>query len=441
MWAKQSTAATLVVGPILDSTGAEFTTAVIGDLSLSKNGGTLTALTAAATLTHVANGQYTLVMTTGNLDTLGRAQITCNKATYQMPAVNLMVVPAMVFDSMILGTDVLHGDVTQIGGDTQSATDLKDFADAGYDPATNTVAAELDSATRVKLDASQPDYAPLLASGYTAPANSDITAIKAKTDNLPSDPADQSLVIAATDAVMGRLGAPAGASMSADIAAVKTDTGNLVSRITANLFSGITYLSRWLGALAGKTADTTTRTEINATTAGAGYNETTDSLEAQKDSGGGDATLAKQTEILAAVAGVTSSVASHAARLALEVQIQGFPSVICRNSDYVTETESEIRLTILDLTGTAITEIAGTPVASLAWLFGMGTESTPAIIAGAVTWDAGTSELVIQFARSVTAAKPLGSIAWQIGVSTGSGATLKNRWLGGGTTRLIERQF
>ena len=151
MWAKQSTAATLIVGPILDSTGAEFTTAAIGDLSLSKNGGTLTALASAATLTHVANGQYTLVMTTGNLDTLGRLQITCNKSTYQMPVVNLMVVPAMVFDSMILGTDVLTADVTQIGGDTQSATDLKDFADVGYDPATNTVAAVLDSAGRLAI--------------------------------------------------------------------------------------------------------------------------------------------------------------------------------------------------------------------------------------------------------------------------------------------------
>ena len=87
------------------------------------------------------------------------------------------------------------------------------------------IAAVLDSATRVKLDAVQPDYAPLLASGYTAPANSDITAIKAKTDNLPSDPADQSLIIVATDAVMARLGAPAGLSMSADLAAVKLETG------------------------------------------------------------------------------------------------------------------------------------------------------------------------------------------------------------------------
>ena len=113
MWAKQSTAATLIVGPILDSTGAEYTGAVIGDLSISKNGGTLTALAAAATLTHIANGQYTLVMTTGNLDTLGRAQITCNKSTYQMPPTGLVVVPAMVFDSLVLGTDVLQSDVTQ----------------------------------------------------------------------------------------------------------------------------------------------------------------------------------------------------------------------------------------------------------------------------------------------------------------------------------------
>ena len=116
MWAKQSTAATLIVGPVLDSTGAEHTGLIIGDLSLSKNGGTLTALAAAATLTHIANGQYTLVMTTGNLDTLGRAQITCNKSTYQMPPIGLVVVPAMVFDSLVLGTDVLQSDVTQFGG-------------------------------------------------------------------------------------------------------------------------------------------------------------------------------------------------------------------------------------------------------------------------------------------------------------------------------------
>lgn len=121
MWAKQSTAATLIVGPILDSTGAEYTSAVIGDLSISKNGGTLTAMASAATLTHIANGQYTLVTTTGNLDTLGRAQITCNKSTYQMPTVNLMVVPANVYDSMVLGSDALDVSAIQFAGQTITA--------------------------------------------------------------------------------------------------------------------------------------------------------------------------------------------------------------------------------------------------------------------------------------------------------------------------------
>ena len=101
MWAKQSTAATVIIGPVLDSTGAEYASAVIGDLSISKNGGTLTALASAATLTLIANGQYTLVLTTSNLDTLGRAQITCNKSTYQMPSIELMVLPSTVFDALV----------------------------------------------------------------------------------------------------------------------------------------------------------------------------------------------------------------------------------------------------------------------------------------------------------------------------------------------------
>lgn len=69
------------------------------------------------------------------------------------------------------------------------------------------------------------------------------------------------------------------------VAAILVGVTQLTSRITSTLFSGITRLSHWLGAIAGKTADTTTRTEINATTAGASYNETTDSQEAIRDRG------------------------------------------------------------------------------------------------------------------------------------------------------------
>lgn len=116
-WLRQSTAATVTIGPILDSAGAEYTGAVIGDISIRKHDGTSSAaLASAATLTHDSNGMYKLVLTTGNVDTLGRLDLHCNKSTYQMPPKCYDVVPAMVYDSLVLGTDVLQADVTQLLG-------------------------------------------------------------------------------------------------------------------------------------------------------------------------------------------------------------------------------------------------------------------------------------------------------------------------------------
>jgi hypothetical protein len=56
-----------------------------------------------------------------------------------------------------------------------------------------------------------------------------VNAVKERTSNLPDDPADESLVIAAADAIMTRLGAPAGASVSADVAALPAATGAVVT--------------------------------------------------------------------------------------------------------------------------------------------------------------------------------------------------------------------
>lgn len=97
---KVSTAATTVVGPILDINGAVYTGAVIADLNITKNG-TTAAMAAAATLTHDHNGHYILVFTTGNTDTLGRLDITCNKATYAMPPKCFEVLNAATFDTLI----------------------------------------------------------------------------------------------------------------------------------------------------------------------------------------------------------------------------------------------------------------------------------------------------------------------------------------------------
>jgi hypothetical protein len=147
--ARQSTSVILDVGPILDSTGAEFTTAVIADLTLSKNGSR--AAMSGNTFNHAGNGHYSLTLTTANTDTLGVIQISCNRATCQMPVKERQIVPAAVYDAIVLGTDILTADVIQIGGDAQSAADLKDFVDAGYDPTTNKVNAELDSSVSAQI--------------------------------------------------------------------------------------------------------------------------------------------------------------------------------------------------------------------------------------------------------------------------------------------------
>ena len=206
MWAKQSTAATLIVGPILDSAGAEYTSAVIGDLSISKNGGTLTALASAATLTVIANGQYTLVMTTGNLDTLGRLQITCNKSTYQMPTVGLVVVPAMVFDSMVLGTDVLQSDTTQFGGTAITAA-------AGIPE------------VKVASIAANAVNASSLATDAVTEIQSGI-ATQTSVDDLPTNAELATALGTADDAVL------------AAIATVQSDTNDIQTRLPAALESG-----------------------------------------------------------------------------------------------------------------------------------------------------------------------------------------------------------
>lgn len=76
--------------------------------------------------------------------------------------------------------------------------------------ASGTVASDL-TAVKAKTDALTPANLDVavstrLASGTVA---ADVTAVKAKTDALPSDPADQSVVIAATDAILTAVGTKA----------------------------------------------------------------------------------------------------------------------------------------------------------------------------------------------------------------------------------------
>jgi hypothetical protein len=76
------------------------------------------------------------------------------------------------------------------------------------------IAADAIGASELAADAVTEIQNGLATSTALATAQTAITAIKAATDNLPSDPADESLIIAATDAIMTRLGV-AGAGLTA----------------------------------------------------------------------------------------------------------------------------------------------------------------------------------------------------------------------------------
>lgn len=138
---------------------------------------------------------------------------------------------------------------------------------------------------------------------------------------------------------LAKLGSPAGASVSADIAAVKTDTGNLVTRITSTLFSGITSLKQWLGLILGKqTADSTALTEVRSTGAGSGtYDPTTDSQEAIRDRG--DAAWVTG-DLAGALATVGLTDASQAATYTQQAAIKAQTDKIGTNSADSTNTQT-----------------------------------------------------------------------------------------------------
>jgi hypothetical protein len=108
----------------------------------------------------------------------------------------------------------------------------------------------------------------LASASYTAPANSDISAIKAKTDTLPSDPADQSLIIDATNSLASQISAlPAPLDASATQSAVtaslnaydpptKAEMDSAISGIPSVDYSAIAT-AVWANVTRSLTADVT----------------------------------------------------------------------------------------------------------------------------------------------------------------------------------------
>jgi len=140
---KQSTAVDILLGPCVDDTdGKTAETGLTLDAEVSKNGQALANKTDATVPVHDAagtvDGYYNCELDATDTGTLGIITVVVHAAGFLPCRQDYQIVTANWWDTMC-STDLLQSDLTQIGGVAQSATDLKDFADAGYDPATNKV--------------------------------------------------------------------------------------------------------------------------------------------------------------------------------------------------------------------------------------------------------------------------------------------------------------
>jgi len=313
---KQSTAATVKVGPFVDDTDGKTAetglTIAQADIRLSKNGGAFAQTNNSAGATHDENGYYGVPLDATDTGTLGRLRVAISESGALPVVHDFLVVPAAVYDSLVAGSDKLPVDVQEVSSDSTAADNLEAACDGtGYNlGGGSVVAASVSGAVGSVTGNVGGNVSGSVGSisGVTFPTHFEdlsitdtdghVTAGTVSDKTGYSLAADQSGVTigtvntltghtAQTGDSFARLGAPAGASVSADVAAVKTDTGNLVTRITSTLFSGITSLAEWLGLIAGKqTGDATARTELRGTGAGSGtFDETADSLEAVRDRG------------------------------------------------------------------------------------------------------------------------------------------------------------
>lgn len=276
---RQSTAFTFRAGPFLDATdGVTAETALSiaqADIQISKAGGAFAQTSASPTTTHDADGWYQCPLTSTDTNTLGTFTVQIVMAGALVVWEHFMVVTANYFDS-VCSTDVFDVSVTQFGGTNGTFASGRPEVNATHWGGT-AVASAFVRATIEQF----------IGTSITEGAAGRIATAFQTYFNVAS-PVATATSVNQTGDNYARTGAPVGASISADIAAVKTDTGNLVTRITSGLFTGITSLAQWLGLIAGKqTGDTTARTEIRATGAGSGtFDETTDSVEAVRDNMG-----------------------------------------------------------------------------------------------------------------------------------------------------------
>ena len=264
IYLKQSTASQEIpLGPFLDSSDGNTEEAGLTiantDIKVWKSGATALVSKNSGGATYASNGVYYCVLDATDTNTLGTLTIHVHVSGALAVRVECVILAANIYDAMIGGSDNLQVDVTQwlgatvnalisgrvdasIGAVASGVIAAASFAagalDSVWSAAARTLTAISDSAgvttllgrlslsRAALLDNLNAAITSRMATfSYTAPDNVSIGEIKAKTVNLPADPADESALQAAIAAI------PAGLSASDVRAALGLTAANLDTQL------------------------------------------------------------------------------------------------------------------------------------------------------------------------------------------------------------------
>lgn len=174
--ARQSTARTVMVGPVLDADGVAVTDGVVGDFKISKNGGAPAALNGSATLTHRHTGMYSLALTASDLDTVGQAEVTLDDSTNACPVKEITIIEEAVYDISFASSATGAVPVASIANNAITASAIASDAITAAKIATGAIDADAiasDAITAAKIASSAITNAKFAAGAIDASAIAD----------------------------------------------------------------------------------------------------------------------------------------------------------------------------------------------------------------------------------------------------------------------------
>ena len=125
MFLKQNTQVKVPMGPFVDaSDGATLEAAIAWattEANIIKHDGSAVEDIGTNTWSaHLGGGYYNVTLTASNTDTLGMLVVVGHDAAARPVRREFMVLPANVYDSLVLGTDLLDANTSEINGEAAS---------------------------------------------------------------------------------------------------------------------------------------------------------------------------------------------------------------------------------------------------------------------------------------------------------------------------------